>query len=260
MKLFKIALNAGAMSKRQGIEKAPDRIVDLLKDIHLSESGILPLFDIVDVKVDNSNLSEAHQLIEKEVEKANAYCAIVGGDHSLTYPAFKAFAKNNPGAGIIVFDAHPDVQDNDKPPTHEDYLRVLIEEKIVDKNNVILVGIRNISKEEKKFIDDNKIKNYSMKEISFEELREIADSVMSVARLWSKVYISIDIDVLDPAFAPGTGYQEPGGMSTRDLLYFIQRLKMLRNLGMFDVVEVNPDKDVNNITSKTAAKLIVELS
>ena len=99
-----------------------------------------------------------------------------------------------------------------------------------------------------------------MKEISFEHLREVADSIMSVARHWSKVYMSIDIDVLDPAFAPGTGYQEPGGLTTRQLLYLIHRFKMLRNIGMADIVEVNPDKDVNDVTSKTAAKIAVELS
>jgi agmatinase len=220
----------------------PDKIIEHLKDFHLSEAGVLPIFNIKEIK-DKSN-------IEKEISGHNAYCALLGDDHSITYPAFKAFAKNNPGAGIIVFDAHPD----------EGYLKRLIDEKILDKNNVVLVGIRNMSKEEKKFIDEHKIKNYSMKEISFEGLHEVADSVMSVARQWSKAYISINIDVLDPAFAPAVNTPEPGGMSTRDLLYFIQRLKMLRNTWMYDVVGFNPDKDVNDITSKTAAKLIVELS
>ncbi|MBN2052744.1 arginase family protein [Candidatus Woesearchaeota archaeon] len=263
MKLFKIPLNAGALSKRHGLEKGPDKIAETLKDFHLSETGMLPLFDMIDIRIDNSNLEEAHNTIQNEIQRElekNYYIGLLGGDHSLTYPAFKAFAKQNPGAGIIIFDAHPDVQEYHKPPTHEDYLRVLIEEKIVDKSNVILVGIRNMSKEEKKFIDENKIKVYSMRETSFESLIEVADSVMSVARLWPKAYISIDIDALDPAFAPGTGYQEPGGLTTRELIYFIHRLKMLRNIGMFDVVEVNPEKDVNEMTSKLAAKIIVELS
>jgi len=262
MKLLKIPLNAGALSKRHGLEKGPDKVIEKLKDIYLSEAGILPLFDIKEIHVDNSNLGEAHSTIQKELEKNNVCSIILGGDHSITYPAFKAFAKHNPGAGIIVFDAHPDVDvhENNHPPTHEDYLRVLIEDKVLDKNNVILVGIRNACKEEKEFIEDNKIKNYSMKEISFESIREVADSVMSVARQWSKVYISIDIDALDPAFAPGTGYQEPGGLSTRELIYFIQRLKMLRNIGMFDVVEVNPEKDIQELTSKVAAKIIAELN
>jgi arginase family enzyme len=259
MQIFKIPLNAGAMTKKNGLEKGPDKIVEHLKDFHLSEKGYLPLFEVREIKINNSNLSESHSIIEQEVGKIDFPTVLIGGDHSLTYPAFKAFAKKNPGAGIIVFDAHPDLQENHKPPTHEDYLRVLIEEGTLDKENVVLVGIRNMSREEKKFIEDNRIKNYSMKEISFEYLREVCDSIMSVARQWSRAYISFDIDVLDPAFAPATGYHEPGGLTTRQLLYFIHRLKMLRNIGMTDVVEVNPDKDVNDITSKTAAKIVVEL-
>jgi agmatinase len=215
-----------------------EKIIEHLKDYHLTEAGILPVFDVKEIKPDK---------IDEEIKH---YCALLGGGHSITYPAFKAFAKINPGAGIIVFDAHPD----------EDYLARLIGEKALDRDDVILVGIRNMRKEDKRFIDEHKIKNYSMKEISFEGLREVTDNVMSVARQWPKVYLSINIDVLDPAFAPAVNTPEPGGMSTRDLLYFIQRLKMLRNLGMADLVGVNPDKDVNDITSKIAAKLLVELS
>jgi len=218
-----------------------DKVIEHLKDFSLTEAGIMPVFDIK--KIDET-------IVEEEISKNTAYCAIVGANHSITYPAFKAFAKNNPGAGMIVFDAHPD----------EGYLINLIEQKILDKNNLILVGIRNMTKENKKFIDDNRIKNYSMKEISFEGLHEVADSVMSVARQWSKAYISINLDALDPAFAPGTSKPVPGGMSTRELVYFIQRLKMLRNIWMYDVVGFNHDKDVNDATAKVAAKIIVELS
>jgi arginase family enzyme len=175
---------------------------------------------------------------------------LIDTNHLITYNAFKAFAKNNPGAGMIVFDAHPD----------EGFLGSLVEQRILDKNNVILVGIRNISKEQKRLIDDNRIKNYSMKEISLEGLHEVADSVMSVARQWSKAYISINLDVLDPTFAPAVEKPEPGGISTRELIYFIQRLKMLRNIWMYDVVGFSPDKDVNGTTAKVAAKIIVELS
>ncbi len=216
------------------------KIVEHLKDFSLTEAGIMPVFDIK--KIDET-------IVEEEISKNTAYCAIVGSNHAITYSAFKAFAKNNPGAGMIVFDAHPD----------EGYLADLIEQKILDKNNIILVGIRNMSKEQKRFIDEHKIKNYSMKEISFEALHEVADSVMSVARQWNKAYISISLDVLDPAFAPAVEKPEPGGISTRDLLYFIQRLKMLRNIWMYDVVGFNPDKDVNDATAKVAAKIIIEL-
>lgn len=217
-----------------------DKIIEHLKDFPLSEAGIVPVFDIK--KIDDN-------IVEEEISNNTAYCAVISPSHAITYSAFKAFAARNPGAGMIVFDAHPD----------EGYLSKLIEQKILDKNNIILAGIRNMTKENKKFIDENRIKNYSMKEISFEGLHEVADSVMSVARQWSKVYISINLDVLDPAFAPGTNDPVPGGMSTRELIYFIHRLKMLRNIWMFDVVGFDTQKN-DDITSKTAAKIIVEMS
>ena len=99
-----------------------------------------------------------------------------------------------------------------------------------------------------------------MSELSGEGMHETADAVMSVMRKFDAVYVSVDIDVLDPAFAPGTGYIEPGGMTTRELLYFIQRLKNLRNIMMWDLVEVNPEKDVNELTVMAAAKILVEMA
>ncbi|MEM4368887.1 MAG: arginase family protein, partial [Candidatus Woesearchaeota archaeon] len=72
------------------------------------------------------------------------------------------------------------------------------------------------------------------------------------------LYVSIDIDVVDPAFAPGTGYPEPGGFSSRDLIYFLQRLRLLKNFMALDVVEINPLKDVQDLTVKLGAKLLVE--
>ena len=83
---------------------------------------------------------------------------------------------------------------------------------------------------------------------------------MSVARQFGALYLSIDIDVLDTAFAPGTGHTEPGGLTTRELLYFVHMLKNLKNLKMADIVEINPKKDLNDMTSKIGAKLLVELS
>jgi len=263
MMLLKVPLNAGGMSKRHGVEKGPDAIAARLNDFYLNEAGVSHLFEIETVALDNSNLGEAHAAIEKAVlglKNATGFPILLGGDHSMTYPAFKAFAKNHPGAGIIVFDAHPDLQENQHPPTHEDYLRVLMEEGIINPERVMIIGARNMSKEEKKFMEDKHIKNYSMREIGFEGMREVCDAVMTVARQWPRSYLSIDIDVLDPAFAPGTGYAEPGGLTTRELIYFIQRLKLMRNIGMADIVEVNPDKDLNDMTSKVAAKLIIELA
>jgi arginase family enzyme len=147
---------------------------------------------------------------------------------------------------------------NFEPPTHEDYLKVLIEKGVLKKENVIIVGLRNWHKEEYAFLKQNRIKFYSMKEISAEGVREVSEAVMSVAKNFDGLYVSMDIDAVDPSSAPGTGYMEPGGLTSRDMLYFLNRLKLLRNLKMLDLVEINPLKDVNEMTVSLGAKLVAE--
>ncbi len=260
MRIIQIPLNTGAMKKKKGIEKAPKEIVKHLEEFYLKENGLLPLFDIESYKIDNSNIEDSNNIITKEISMLDVPSILIGGDHSLTYAAFRGFSKRYKNPGLMVFDAHLDCENDFSPPTHEDYLRALITEGHLKKQNVILAGIRNMHSNELEFAKKNKLKIYDMKELSFDGLRETADAIMSVARTFDALYVSVDIDVLDPAFAPGTGYIEPGGMTTRQLLYFIQRLKNLKNIQIWDLVEVNPDKDINNITVKTATKLIVEMS
>ena len=79
---------------------------------------------------------------------------------------------------------------------------------------------------------------------------------MEIANTFSELYISIDIDVLDPCYAPGTGYLEPAGLSTLELIYSLKKLKILKNLRRVDLVEVNPEKDTNNLTINTAKKIL----
>ena len=122
-----------------------------------------------------------------------------------------------------------------------------------------MAGLRNWHKDEYKFLRDNKIKFFNMKEIADESMQEISESIMSVARNFDCLYVSIDIDAVDPAFAPGTGYPEPGGLTSRELLYFLKRLKLLKNLKIIDLVEINPDKDINNLTVKLGAKILTEM-
>ena len=104
------------------------------------------------------------------------------------------------------------------------------------------------------------MKYYTMNEITTEGKDVVCDAIMAAAKDFGALYLSIDIDSVDAAFAPGTGYPEPGGLTSRELLYFIQRIKLLKNLKASDIVEVNPEKDVNGITSKLAAKIVVELA
>lgn len=258
MKLLKIPFSKGSLGKSEGCKLAPDKIANLVEEFWFSEDKALPMFDIENVDIDQNNLTLTHNNIFKKISEIKTNFIALGGDHSITYSTFKAFAQNFNNPGIIIFDAHPDLM----PPKnldHETYLRKLIEDNIVKKENIILIALRNWDDEEYKYIQDNRIKIYPMKNISMEGIQNICDGLMSVAKDWDALYLSIDIDAVDPAFAPGTGYTEPAGLTSRELLYLIHRIKLLKNLKAIDIVEVNPEKDINDMTCRLGAKLCVEL-
>jgi formiminoglutamase len=261
MRIIKIPSSQGGLGKADGTELAPDAVIKQTEDFYLSEEGVLPHFEIDEVKVVPNNIEETNSNIyTKAKEVMDQKPLFIGGDHSVSYPIIKAFSESFENPGIVVFDAHPDAENDFRPPTQEDNLITIVNENLIKKENIILVGIRNWHDEEIKFIKENKIKYFNMKEISFEGIHNICDAVMSVAKEFGALYISIDIDVVDAAFVPGTGWREPGGLTSRELLYFLQRLKLLKNIKALDLVEINPRKDINDLTTKLGAKILVELS
>ncbi len=255
MNILKIKSSLGGLEKK-GSEKGVDLVVSALEDFYVNEFNWSSEVKVSEVPIDISNIEETNARIFEMVK--NFEGVIIGGDHSITYPAFSAFSSRFSNPGLIVFDAHPDCENDFKPPSHEDYLRVLISEGKVKASNVILVAVRNMHRNESNFIKEKGIKVFKMKDI-FGRVDEVCDDVMEMAREWDGLYLSLDIDAVDPAFAPGTGYCEPGGLSSREMIYFVQRLKLLKNLKVVDLVEINPDLDVNGKTVKLGAKLIKEL-
>lgn len=251
-----------AFGRPKGCEKAPLAILRALDDIYTNEKGKIidkKLFRLEEILVDNSNIEEANKLIyenAKEVFSEQDKVFFVGGDHSISYSLVRAFKDSFTKPFLIVFDAHADCMKFGKEPTHEEWLRKLIEEGFLTEN-IILIGARNLWPEEKVFLQENKIKIITMKEI-WENREEICDLLMEKAKEADAFYVSIDIDVVDPAHAPGTGYQEPGGLSSRELIYFLQRLSLLKNFKAADIVEINPDKD-DGKTVKLGAKLLAEM-
>lgn len=257
MKLIKVPFSSANLGRNIGCEKAPDEIVKFLSKVYLGENLKNVSFDIDLIKIDESNVDLSLEAIYNKAKEIDTGI-FIGGDHSITYSCFKAFSEKG-GAGLIIFDAHADSESATDSVTHEDFVRKLVQDGIVKPQNMILVGLRNFSSKELSFLIENKIKFFEMKKL-FNNREDICDSIMEIARSFENLYVSVDIDVVDPAFAPGTGCLEPAGLSSRELIYFIQRLKLLKNLKMVDLVEVNPDKDVNEITLKLAAKLIWEFS
>jgi len=254
--VWKFPYSKGALSKSKGLELGPDAVEKACEEFYSSEGGAPPVLEFREVAV-RATVEECFEELEAALKQSSGFSVLLGGDHSVTLPAFKAFSAGKENPGLVVFDAHPDFMQPFN--THEDYLRCLIEEGFLKPENVVLIGVRNADLEEWRFIKERRITVHSMKDLEMEGLEDCCDAVMENARAWSHFYLSIDIDVLDPAFAPGTGYAEPGGLTTRQLLYFIHRLKLLKNLSMADLVEVNPSLDVNGLTVKAAAKLLVEL-
>jgi arginase family enzyme len=200
--------------------------------------------------------------------KGNVFPVILGGDHSITLPCIRAlkkiYAKEN--LGIIYFDAHPDYLPSRSglKETHASQARRVAEE--VGPENVFEIGLRYIEPEEAGGLRRDRVRFWTMEEMTnlsadaFSEIlfREIKEQKIG------KLYLSIDIDVLDASIAPGTGVPEPGGMNTRYLIDLIQNLgkKIEKEHSMevaaLDLVEVAPDWDMGNITALAAAKIIFE--
>jgi len=262
MEIVRVRL-INSMGKTKGCENAPVEILKALKDIRSNEMGKPIDFNelkLEEIHVDLNNLEEAGHLIFencKEIFEKNFKAFFIGGDHSISYPIVKAFGKVEKNPLLIVFDAHADLNNPGKEPTHEEWLRGLIEDGF-DAKNIVLISSRNLYKDEIDFLKENEITWIKM-DVLQEDIQGVCDLIMERARNSSGFYISIDIDAVDPGFAPGTGYLEPGGLSSRELIYFIKRLSLLENFKGADIVEINPNLDVNGMTVKLGAKLLGEM-
>ncbi|MBI2044158.1 arginase family protein [Candidatus Pacearchaeota archaeon] len=262
MHIFKVLGVSGENPK--GCRNSGNAIVKELKNINMSEAGKridYGLLDFEEIHVNNSNLKESDELIEKNSlgtfgNKSKA--VFLGGDHSISYPILKVFLEYSKKPCLIVFDAHADLEISSKYPNNKGWLRMIIE-KGFPVENILLVGIRNISDKEFEFIQKHKIKTINMNQL-FQDLEDTCDMIMEFS-FGKDLYISIDMNVIDPAFVPSVISPEPGGLSSREFLYIIQRLNKLKNFRGIDIVEIDLEKDFNknNLTVKLAAKILAEV-
>ena len=265
--IVKVPLING-LGRTKGCEKAGNAILESLKEIYYNEQGV-PIdtryLDLEEIHIDNHNLLLSNELIYKnslEIFETKPKTIFLGGDHSVSFSISKAFydfCKNSRKKPcLIVFDSHPDCMEPvDKDfPTHEEWLRALIE-KGFPSENILLVGVRNSDPSELRFIKEKNIRTISMNQL-LEDLYDSCDTIMEFSS-GKELYVSIDIDVIDPAFASATGYKEPGGLTSREFIYLIQRINKIKNLRALDLVEINPLIDKENLTVKLGAKIISEL-
>ena len=171
----------------------------------------------------------------------------LGGDHSITHSIIRALAKHHPNISVLYFDAHPDLYDKfGERYSHACLCARIMEEKLVKR--LVQVGIRTINRHQQDQAARFGVEVYEMAacrndlELTFE----------------TPVYISIDLDALDPAYAPGVSHPEPGGLSTRQLIDMIHRVNQ-PVIGA-DIVEFNPYRDLGNMTARVCAKMLKEVS
>jgi len=172
----------------------------------------------------------------------------LGGDHSITHPIVRAFARKYKDLSILHFDAHPDIYDSyqGNRNSHASPFARIMEQRLVKR--LVQVGVRTFTAHQQE-----QVKKFGVESI---EMRNVTPDLQ--LEFDSPVYISFDVDALDPAFAPGVSHREPGGLSTRQAIDLIQRLKG-RVVGA-DIVEFNPRMDPLHITGTVCAKLFKEIA
>ena len=243
-------------SYKPGCRFGPDSIRDAFNNIEIfqPEFGVdLETVNISDLGNTKHTVVATEMLrmvenITAELRKQNKQMIILGGEHLITLGSFSCFPKDT---GYVVFDAHYDLRDQyaDIKLSHAAYLRRLVEKR--GSENIVHVGARAFVKEELAFLKDNKIKTVSDKEIRDGNGPKLLQDITST---FDSLYLSIDLDVLDPAFAPGVGNPEAVGISSRELYDLVTTLQN-KKIEAADIVELNPTYD-NGATASISAKMI----
>ena len=244
-------------SYMRGAAEAPALIRSALysKSANLtSETGIslsnTPRFvDRGDIIVDNGILSFMD--IERQVFEIinnGALPLVLGGDHAITYPIMRAVSRQYGKMSILLFDAHPDLYDelDGNRLSHACPFARIMEEGLAKR--LVQVGIRTMNAHQKAQAGRFGVEIHEMRFFNSHSF----DPVFA-----EPVYLSFDLDALDPAFAPGVSHFEPGGLSVRDAISIIHKVKV-PIIGA-DIVEYNPKRDVHNLTAMVAAKLVKEV-
>jgi len=246
-------------SYKPGCRFGPDAIRDAFNNIEIfqPEFGVdLEAEAISDLGNTKHTVVAAEMLqmvkdVTSELKKQDKQIIILGGEHLITLGSFTCFPKDT---GYVVFDAHYDLRDQyaDTKLSHAAYLRRIVEER--GSENIVHVGARAFVKEELAFLKEHNIATVSDKEISNGNGPKLLKDVTST---FDRVYLSVDLDVLDPAFAPGVGNPEAVGISSRELYDLITTLQN-KKIVAADMVELNPTYD-NGSTASMAAKMIATI-
>ena len=246
---------------RSGSRFGPGAIRDVSANLELysirSEVDLekVPVHDMGDVDIVES-LEETHRRVRtvvSEIVRSKKTPVMAGGEHSITKPAVEALPNDT---GLVSFDAHLDLRDEflGEKLSHATFMRRIAEH--LGPDHVMEVGIRAFSKPELDFCRKEGVTVVTPVDLRKEGLEKTGKRISSFLNRFRHGYVTVDIDVLDPAFAPGVGNPEPDGLSTDELLTLVESA-MVTNLSGFDLVEVSPQLDSGQ-TAAVGAKVILE--
>jgi arginase len=217
-------------STESGIELGPESVLDA-GDLKLPADGA---FSAIESAV-GSLLDNAQSPV------------CLGGDHSITYPILRAFGKRFADLSVVHFDAHPDLYEefDGNRYSHACPFARIMGEGLAKR--LIQVGIRTMNAHQRKQADRLGVEVVEMRELP----------AVEKLKLDGPAYVSFDVDVLDPAFAPGVSHREPGGMSVREAIAHLHAIT--GDLVGADIVEFNPKQDVSQLTAMVCAKILKEI-
>jgi agmatinase len=265
-----------AVSHRPGARFGPRAIREAQYtsgSVHSLQLGIEPFEHVTVVDAGDANIvpawiERAHALIHRkvrEVAETGAIPIVLGGDHSITWPSATAVAEvRHPGSiGIVHFDAHADTANDDWGVLagHGTPMRRLIESGAVKGRNFVQIGLRGYwpPVETFEWMQQHELRYHFMTEVEERGAEAVIDQAIDEALDGpDAIYLSLDIDVVDPGLAPGTGTPEPGGFITREVLRAIRRIVGKVELAGMDIVEVAPPYDHAETTAMIANRAALE--
>jgi arginase len=248
----------GNSSYLRGASAAPPKIREALRfdagnkftELGVDLGAIGAVEDVGDLSFSGMDGAVAFTMIEKRIgsllEEGRRPVSL-GGDHSITYPILRALGRRYPQLTIIHFDAHPDLYDEYEGSrvSHACPFARIMEEKLAAR--LVQIGIRTMVPHQRRQAEKFGVEVVEMR------MLPAYDRV----KVLGPVYISFDMDVLDPAFAPGVSHWEPGGMSVREVIAHLHAIE--GEIVGADLVEFNPVRDKSGMTATVAAKLLKEI-
>ncbi len=259
----------GAVTNRPGARFAPQEIrrasLMLCDGLHpyfgVGLEGLLG--DAGDMRLPNASpLAEVRDAISQQADAlmANHHCVFLGGDHSVTLPLLRALHAQHGPVALIHFDAHCDTWTDHfgEPSGHGTWTYEALQEGLVVPESTIQIGLRSSGdRAAREYVRDQGGLIYTARDLRGKDGAGLQEIVLAIQqRVGGRpCYLTLDIDCLDPAFAPGTGTPEPAGMSSSQVMTFLEELAPLNFVGM-DCVEVAPAYDHAELTSTAAATFV----